>query len=71
MRVLYIYKLREIITHYDPHTPADLEYGGGGAARTFFPSPSDKGGFRGVGADTLLSGIRPPADRKGPPFDTF
>ena len=25
----------------------------------------------GVGADALLSGIRPPADLKGPPFDTF
>ena len=33
-----------------------------------------RGGFRGGGrggADAPLSGIRPPADPKGPPFDTF
>ena len=33
-----------------------------------------RGGFRGggaVGADAPPSGIRPPADPKGPPFDTF
>ena len=30
-----------------------------------------RGGFRGGGADALSSGIRPPADPKGPPFDTF
>ena len=33
-----------------------------------------RGGFRGKGAgglDASSSGIRPPADPKGPPFDTF
>ena len=30
---------------------------------------ADLGGGR--GADALSSGIRPPADPKGPPFDTF
>ena len=30
-----------------------------------------RGGFRGGGADAPPSGIRPPADPKGPPFDTF
>ena len=32
-----------------------------------------RGGFRGGagGADAFSSGIRPPADPKGPPFDTF
>ena len=29
------------------------------------------GGDRGRGADAPSSGIRPPADPKGPPFDTF
>ena len=33
----------------------------------------NRGGFRGGagGADAPPSGIRPPADPKGPPFDTF
>ena len=30
-----------------------------------------RGGFSGRGADALPSGIRPPADPKGPPFGTF
>ena len=30
-----------------------------------------RGGFRGGGADAFSSGIRPPADPKGPSFGTF
>ena len=30
-----------------------------------------RGGFRGGGGRPPPSGIRPPADPKGPPFDTF
>ena len=30
-----------------------------------------RGGFRGGGLTLLPSGIRPPADPKGPPFNTF
>ena len=32
---------------------------------------ADLGGSGGGGADAPPSGIRPPADPKGPPFDTF
>ena len=34
-------------------------------------SGADLGGWGGGVADAAPSGIRPPADPKGPPFDTF
>ena len=70
----FLDELREIITHYDPHTSADLRGwggGGGGVRRKRFSSPQTGADLGGLEVEALISGIRPPADPKGPPLILF